>query len=61
MALTLVAAGFTDLVVSGNYACGRTPRDGDHAVTFECRRPEQRSTRSRKSATPGYPGVAESL
>ncbi len=39
MALTLRAAGYVDLVVSGNYHFGRAPRDGDEVVTFECRRP----------------------
>lgn len=40
MLLTLEAAGFADVVVSGDYAFGRAPRDGDHVVTFECCRPE---------------------
>ncbi|MGE6782235.1 class I SAM-dependent methyltransferase [Ensifer adhaerens] len=40
MRLTLRAAGFADIVISGDYAFGRVPQDGDHVVTFECRRPE---------------------
>ncbi|WP_245298502.1 class I SAM-dependent methyltransferase [Sinorhizobium sp. A49] len=40
MALTLRAAGFVDLVISGNYDFGRVPKDGDEVVTFECRRPQ---------------------
>ena len=39
MALTLRAAGFVDLVVSGNYDFGSAPKHGDEVVTFECRRP----------------------
>ncbi len=39
MLLTLQAAGFADIVISGDYTFGRAPRDGDHVVTFECRRP----------------------
>ncbi|WP_457582632.1 class I SAM-dependent methyltransferase [Ensifer canadensis] len=38
-ALTLRAAGYVDLIVSGNYDFGRAPKDGDEVVTFECRRP----------------------
>lgn len=40
MALTLRAAGYVDLVISGNYDFGRAPKDGDEVVTFECRRPQ---------------------
>ncbi|AUZ55046.1 SAM-dependent methyltransferase [Stenotrophomonas acidaminiphila] len=38
-ALALYAAGFTDVVVSGNYQRGRRPRKGDQVVTFEATRP----------------------
>ena len=37
--LALEAAGFTDVTVSGNYAFGRAPRDGDDIITFEARWP----------------------
>lgn len=40
MALTLRAAGYADLVISGNYDFGRAPNHGDEVVTFECRRPQ---------------------
>lgn len=40
MTLTLRAAGYVDIVVSGNYDFGRAPKDGDEVVTFECRRPQ---------------------
>ncbi|MBZ7920864.1 class I SAM-dependent methyltransferase [Ensifer adhaerens] len=38
MVLTLQAAGFVDIVVTGDYAFGRAPQHGDHVVTFECQR-----------------------
>jgi SAM-dependent methyltransferase len=37
-ALALQATGFTDVRVSGNYARGRQPRQGDRTLTFEARR-----------------------
>lgn len=40
MTLTLRAAGYVDIVVSGNYDFGRAPRHGDEVVTFECHRPQ---------------------
>ncbi|MVA99639.1 methyltransferase domain-containing protein [Nitratireductor sp. CAU 1489] len=38
--LVLRGAGFTDMVVSGNYEHGRKPRNGDDIISFEARRPE---------------------
>jgi SAM-dependent methyltransferase len=38
-ALALRAAGFSDVVASGNYQHGRPPRKGDEIISFEARRP----------------------
>jgi len=37
--LALRAAGFEDVVVSGNYQHGRAPQKDDEIITFEARRP----------------------
>ena len=37
--LALRAAGFEDVVVSGNYQHGRAPRKDDEIISFEARRP----------------------
>jgi Methylase involved in ubiquinone/menaquinone biosynthesis len=38
-AFALQSAGFTDVVVSGNYQYGRAPQKGDETLSFEARRP----------------------
>lgn len=37
--LALRAAGFTDVVVSGNYQYGKAPQKDDEIISFEARRP----------------------
>lgn len=37
--LALQAAGFRDVVASGNYQRGRAPKKGDQVISFEARRP----------------------
>lgn len=37
--LALRAAGFTDIVASGNYQHGKVPRNDDEIICFEARRP----------------------
>ncbi|THJ31672.1 class I SAM-dependent methyltransferase [Lampropedia aestuarii] len=39
-ALALQAAGFSDVIVSGNYQHGRPPQKNDQIISFEARRPE---------------------
>lgn len=39
-ALALQVAGFSDVVVSGNYQHGRPPQKDDQIISFEARRQE---------------------